>query len=115
MIRLYRRLRPLTYFFAFLQLALPGALGVVHAMSAADQRGVAPHVEETTGLNCPTLHGDDCTICRVLSTGATKVDPAPSLVANAAHQQLLVASEPTVPQPAWHRGFNSRAPPAPVI
>ena len=114
MILLYRRLRPLTYFFALVQLALPGALGVVHASSAAGQRGAASHIEETTGRDCPTLHGDDCTICRVLSTGATKSDPAPRLLAEAAHHQQ-VASEATDPQASWHRGFNSRAPPAPVI
>ncbi len=114
MIRLYRRLRPLTYFFALLQLALPGALGVVHAMSTAEQRSTVAHVEETTGRDCQIVHGDECTICRVLSTGAVRSNPAPTLFAHTAHQQPL-ASEATDPHSSWQRGFNSRAPPATVI
>jgi hypothetical protein len=114
MIRLYRRLRPLTLFFALLQLALPGAIGVVHAISVSGQRGAVAHVEESTGVACPTLDGDDCSICRVLSSGATKSEPAPALAVHAAlHQQ--VASDAIDPQSSWHRGFNSRAPPVAVI
>src|SRR5215210_2135033 len=67
MIRLYRRLRLLTYLVALVQLALPGVLGVVHAMSAAERRGSVAHIEESTRRDCPILHSDDCTVCRVLS------------------------------------------------
>ena len=114
MIRLYRRLRPLTYFLALVQLLLPGALGVVHAMSARDQHGSPSHIEETTGRNCPVLHGDDCTICRVLSAGVTKGDHAPSLRTHAAHRQTVTIAA-AAPQSDWRRGFNSRAPPATPI
>lgn len=111
MIRLYRRLRPLTYFLALVQLLLPGALGVVHAMSSRGHQGSPSHIEETTGRDCAVLHGDDCSICRVLSTGVTKSDHAPSLRTQVAHSQT-VAIAAAAPHSDWRRGFNSRAPPA---
>ena len=114
MILLYRRLRPLTYFFALVQLLLPGALGVVHAMSARDQHGSPSHIEETTGRNCPVLHGDDCSTCRVLSTGASKNANAPGLRTHAAHLPPVAVAE-AAPQSGWRRGFSSRAPPATLI
>ena len=110
MIRLYRRFRPLTYLFALVQLLLPGALGVVHAMSARDQHGSPSHIEATTGRDCAVLHGDDCSICRVLSTGVAGSDHAPSLPTHAARSQT-VAIAAAAPQSDWRQGFNSRAPP----
>ena len=111
MISLLRRLRPLTYFFALVQLALPGALGVAHAISAHDQHGSPAHIEENSGPRCVALHSDECAVCRHLSTGATKSELAATLLPEVA-DHATTSPVASVPSSHWPRGFNSRAPPA---
>lgn len=114
MILLSRRYRFLTFLFALAQLALPGALGVIDAMSAGDGRSTAAHIEETTRQQCRAPHSDECIICRHLSTGATRSNPAPGILPQNARMQPA-ASTDVQPRSVSHRGFHSRAPPETLI
>src|SRR5215210_5240041 len=87
---LSRRSRILTVAFALAQLALPGALRVVDAMTAGDGRTAVSHVEESSGLQCRAPHTDDCILCRHLSTSATRSSNA-GIAA-----PLLTADAPTI-------------------
>jgi len=114
MILLSRRSRFLALLFALAQLALPGALGVIDAMSAEDGRGAVAHIEETTRAQCRAPHTDECVICRHLSTSATRSTSAPCLLPQTAPLQPVTAAE-LGPRSVSHRGFQSRAPPEAVI
>lgn len=105
-----RRSRFAIFLFALLQLALPGALGVVDALSAADTRGSAAHVEETSSQQCRAPHTDECIICRHLSMGATRSDPAPVLL-SLAGRAAPATSAGADPRSVSHTGLRSRAPP----
>ena len=105
-----RASRFLTLLFALFQLTLPGALRVMDALNAADSRGSAPHVEETSGSLCRAAHTDECLVCRYLSTGATGSRPQLEFAAPTAHGQL-VASAWIAPASGSHLLFRSRAPP----
>lgn len=109
-----RQSRLLTLFCALLQLALPGALGVLDAIIARNARHTVVHIEETTGQQCRPPHPDECIICQYLSTGAIKTDPAPVPLPQ------IAATEPrpfpqVLPRSVAHSGFRSRAPPETVI
>lgn len=112
MILIPHRPQLLTLIFALVQLALPGALGVIDAMSAGDGRGSA-HVEETTGQQCRAPHTDDCTICRHLSAGA-KSAPAAVLLPHTSSIAAAPSAE-AGPRSAAHRTVHSRAPPETLI
>jgi hypothetical protein len=99
---------------ALVQLALPGALGVIDAITVRDAQHTVAHIEETTGQQCRPPHADDCFICRYLSTGAMASDAAPALSPSIVPTQP-VAAAPAAPRSVWRRGFDSRAPPETVI
>ena len=99
---------------ALVQLALPGALGVLDAITVRNAQHTVAHIEETTGQQCRPPHADDCFICRYLSTGAMASDAAPVLPALILPTQLAAAA-PAAPRSVWRRGFDSRAPPETVI
>ena len=99
---------------ALVQLALPGVLGVVDAITVRDAQHTVAHIEETTGQQCRPPHADDCFICRYLSTGAMASDAAPVLSLSIVPTQLVAASPPA-PRSVWRRGFDSRAPPETVM
>ena len=110
MTSLTRRYRFLTFLCALIQMGLPGALGVVDAMSASEGRDSRSHIEETTGKQCHGSHSTECLVCRLLATGATGADPAPAIVTMAGDSELTPASASN-PRSIRHRTFQSRAPP----
>jgi hypothetical protein len=107
---LSRQSRFLTVLCAFVQLALPGTLGVLDAMSARDGRGSVAHIEDTSSKQCRTPHSDDCAVCRYLSIGATKSESAPSVVPHVDRIEPRVFAEAD-PCSVSHGVFRSRAPP----
>ena len=109
-----RRSRLAIFLFALVQLALPGALGIIDALSAGDGRGSAAHIEETSRQQCRAPHTDECIICRHLSTGATKSDPAPGLFSRTVRLESATSAE-VDPRSVSHQGFHSRAPPETLI
>lgn len=114
MILLSHQARFLTFLFALVQLTLPGALGVIDAMSAGDGRGSAAHVEETSRQQCRAPHTDECIICRHLSAGATRSTSAHGLLRPIAVMRPATSAE-AGPRSVSHRGLHSRAPPESLI
>jgi hypothetical protein len=110
MILLSRRSRFLTILCALVQVVLPGALGVADALSSSDGRASTGHIEDARGQQCRAPHTDECIICRHLSTGATRSDPALGSVPQIA-RPLPPAAVEADPRSVAHRGFCSRAPP----
>lgn len=102
--------RFLTVLLALVQLALPGALGVVHAMGVRAAGPTVVHVEAKSGPHCQPPHGDECVVCRHLSTGATKVDSLSSLVPELVRESSATRVEPAPHAATGHR-LQSRAPP----
>ena len=109
-----RHSRLAIFLFALVQLALPGALGIVDALSNTDARGSAAHIEETTSKQCRAPHTDECIICRHLSTGATKSDPAPCVFAETVRVERATSVQAD-PRSVTPQGLHSRAPPETLI
>ena len=114
MMLLTRRSKCLTILCALVQLVLPGALGVIDAVSAWEARGSVAHIEETAGLQCRAPHSDECIICRVLSSSATASTPSAGLIPRIACTRPTTSAAAD-PRSVSHRGFRSRAPPEALI
>lgn len=110
MILLTFRPGPLIRLFAVAQLALPAALGVADALTAANGQGTPAHVEDTSSRDCTSAHLDECMICRQLSTGALKSPGVPPIVGHHVLAQPAAACEVNG-RSTSSRGLQSRAPP----
>jgi hypothetical protein len=102
--------RVLTVAFAVAQIALPAGLSVSDARGAADARGTAAHVEETSGKQCKPPHTAECGICRYLSVSAAK-GAAPTVSVIRVVEAHHTPAGAAIPLSVSRRGFQSRAPP----
>lgn len=108
-----RRTPLFTLVCALVQLLLPGALSVSDGAAASRGRGTPDHVEATGGQPCRAPHGDECAVCRHLSSGAMRQESSPA-------PDVPPSSAPA----AWsegglrslsNRALRSRAPPESLI
>jgi hypothetical protein len=71
-------LRALAGVWGVLQLILPLAVTFADARSEAASVGNISHVESTSSAACKPAHGDDCALCRFLSTANGQTPCRPS-------------------------------------